>query len=73
VKRAEEEAREVEEWAEKERAFVRANPGAEKQRQVIVEYCAGMPFSLDGTAARVLAIGRWWQLFSGSERVELPR
>lgn len=70
-KTAENEAHEAAEWAMKERAFAKALPGEDRQREVLAELLRNLPFRPDTQAGRNMAVGRWWQSLNEYERQEL--
>jgi len=61
-KQAEIEASEIAEWKIKETAFLNAFPEELKRFEIIAELCKDLPFRPSGEAARVIGIGRWWEL-----------
>lgn len=69
--RREIEIREAAEWTAKERAFNKAFPGEERQREVLSELLRNMPFRPHIQAGRIFAIGRWWDGLNQYERAEL--
>jgi hypothetical protein len=71
LQKAEEEAREKQEFEIKERAFNRAFLSGDRQQEVISELCRGMPFSRHSVAARLFSIGKWWDSLNSYERTEL--
>ena len=70
-RRAEDEAREASEWATKERAFVKAFPGEERQREALDELLQGLPFRSMSQAGRVMGVSKWWESLNRTERLEL--
>jgi hypothetical protein len=72
-RRLEEESRERREWEAKERAFSRAFPSEERQREAVAEQIRDMPFAPKGIGARTIAIGKWFSELSATEREELLR
>jgi hypothetical protein len=65
--RLDQETQEERDLEAKTQAFERAYPGQEKQSEVIAELCRGFPFGR-GPAARIFAIGRWWDGLMANER-----
>ncbi len=53
-------AREEQEVAQRERAFVERFPTAEEQNSVIDEMCKGLPWKPGATRARLIGVGLWW-------------
>jgi hypothetical protein len=70
-RRREEETREAAEAAMKERAFNRAFPGEERQREVLSELLRGLPWKPGTVAGRTVGVGRWWDSLTTYDKQEL--
>jgi hypothetical protein len=70
-KRVETEARGAAEWAQKEKAFLRAFPGEGRQSEALTELCRNLPFRPHSEAGRSFAIAKWWDGLTKFERQEL--
>ncbi len=62
--KAELEAREAAEWDLKEKAFLETFPEEKQRAEILADLCKNLPFKLTGEPARVMGIGRWWELNS---------